>query len=74
MSNIDVIRAWKDEGYRASLSEAERSALPAHPAGPMELRDEDLQMATGGVSAGPACTSCCRCPDGYSWDSSCCSL
>ena len=33
MSKIDIIRAWKDEAYRQSLSEAERTRLPENPAG-----------------------------------------
>jgi len=41
MSNIDVIRAWKDEEYRLGLSEAERALLPAHPAGAVEISDAD---------------------------------
>jgi mersacidin/lichenicidin family type 2 lantibiotic len=42
MSNIDVIRAWKDEEYRLGLSENERKLLPAHPAGAVEISNEDL--------------------------------
>src|SRR5262249_27576124 len=33
VKNVDVIRAWKDEAYRASLSAAERAALPPNPGG-----------------------------------------
>lgn len=33
MSTQNIIRAWKDESYRSSLSEAERAALPPNPAG-----------------------------------------
>ena len=46
---MDIIRAWKDEAYRNSLSEAERAALPEHPAGSVELLDEDMQIAVGGT-------------------------
>jgi len=45
---MDIIRAWKDEGYRNSLSEAERAALPPHPAGLIALTDEDLGAVAGG--------------------------
>jgi len=54
MTKNDVIRAWKDEEYRHSLSEAERSALPVHPAGLVEIRNEDLE----GVAGGTATTNC----------------
>ena len=37
MSNSDIIRAWKDEEYRNSLSEEQRSQLPENPAGMIEL-------------------------------------
>jgi mersacidin/lichenicidin family type 2 lantibiotic len=45
-----VIRAWKDEEYRLSLSEAERTSLPDHPAGSVELSDEQLGVVAGGVT------------------------
>jgi len=49
MSNIDVIRAWKDKDYRDGLSEEEKAQLPAHPAGLIELTDEDMSSMAGGV-------------------------
>ena len=48
MSRPDVIRAWKDAEYRASLSATEIEMLPAHPAGLIEISDTDL----GGVAGG----------------------
>lgn len=48
MSNINIVRAWKDSAYRNSLSEAERAALPANPAGSIELSDADLGHVAGG--------------------------
>ena len=50
MSHLDVIRAWKDEEYRASLSEAERAQLPGHPAGLVELSEDDIDLAAGGTT------------------------
>lgn len=50
MSNVDIIRAWKDEEYRSSLTEAQRSQLPENPAGAIELTDEELSSVHGGVS------------------------
>ena len=74
MSKIDVIRAWKDEEYRSSLSADELGALPANPAGPMELTDDDLDVAAGGQDPTwkPNCATCCRCPGGPTWHNSCC--
>ena len=48
MSNIDIIRAWKDEEYRNSLTEEQRSQLPENPAGIVELSDEDMEALAGG--------------------------
>jgi len=49
MSNINIVRAWKDSAFRNSLSEAERAALPANPAGSIELSDADLGHVAGGI-------------------------
>jgi len=48
MSKLDIIRAWKDEEYRESLSAADRAQLPLNPAGIIELTDRDLSHAEGG--------------------------
>jgi mersacidin/lichenicidin family type 2 lantibiotic len=48
MSNDKIIRAWKDEAFRNSLSDAERAQLPEHPVGPIELSDTELEHVTGG--------------------------
>ena len=37
MSNVDVVRAWKDEDYRMGLSADELALLPDNPAGSVEL-------------------------------------
>jgi mersacidin/lichenicidin family type 2 lantibiotic len=49
MSHEDIIRAWKDEDYRNSLSEEQRSQLPENPAGMVELPDADMERIAGGV-------------------------
>jgi mersacidin/lichenicidin family type 2 lantibiotic len=48
MSNNDVVRAWKDPTYRKNLSPAVLAALPANPAGAIELDDEALGHVSGG--------------------------
>jgi mersacidin/lichenicidin family type 2 lantibiotic len=48
MSNKNIIRAWKDEDYRLSLSEAERALLPEHPAGLIELSGAEMDGVGGG--------------------------
>jgi mersacidin/lichenicidin family type 2 lantibiotic len=50
----EIIRAWKDKNFRNSLSEEQRSQLPANPAGLVEIDDEQLvQVAGGAVYTGP---------------------
>jgi mersacidin/lichenicidin family type 2 lantibiotic len=56
MSKIDIVRAWKDEDYRLSLTEAQRASLPANPAGAIELTEGELDAIAGG-STTALCTS-----------------
>ncbi len=49
MSKANIIRAWKDEEYRNSLSAAQRAQLPANPAGVVELPEDELQKVSGGL-------------------------
>jgi mersacidin/lichenicidin family type 2 lantibiotic len=49
MNKTDVIRAWKDPLYRATLSPEDLARLPSHPAGLIELRDDELKEASGGL-------------------------
>jgi len=58
-----TIRAWKDEGFRLTLSEADRGLLPESPAGAIEIADADLGEAAGGEDAGLTETTIC----GTSW-------
>ena len=48
MNTTNIIRAWKDEEYRLSLSDAERAMLPPHPAGWSELTDAEMGTIVGG--------------------------
>jgi mersacidin/lichenicidin family type 2 lantibiotic len=59
MSQENIIRAWKDEAFRNNLGEKERALLPEHPAGLVELTDEDLGVAAGGIPPNEAtCGGC----------------
>lgn len=49
MSQENIIRAWKDEAFRSVLSEVDRSRLPEHPAGLVELKDSELVDAAGAL-------------------------
>jgi mersacidin/lichenicidin family type 2 lantibiotic len=71
-----VIRAWKDEEYRLSLSETERAFLPAHPAGLLELNEAELEGAAGAVNSEIERTYAVGCTYGWkcystSWTCNC---
>jgi mersacidin/lichenicidin family type 2 lantibiotic len=55
MSNINIIRAWKDAEYRKSLSAEELAMLPENPAGEVVLKDEDLASMIGAGGPHSAC-------------------
>ena len=61
MSQTDIIRAWRDTEYRSGLSEAERSAIPSHPAGPSEIRkDSPKAIPISPFSIAYSCWWFCR--------------
>ena len=47
MASVDVVRAWKDPSYRATLGAEAAASLPSHPAGLVEISDEELRQASG---------------------------
>jgi mersacidin/lichenicidin family type 2 lantibiotic len=57
MTQENIIQAWRDAEYRASLTAAERAQLPEHPAGLVELSDADLDAVSGGPDPQPRSTS-----------------
>ncbi len=50
--NFDIVRAWKDTAYHASLSDEEQAQLPISPAGESELSEADLEVISGGHHGG----------------------
>jgi mersacidin/lichenicidin family type 2 lantibiotic len=48
MSQVNVIRARKDEEYRQSLSAGELALPPDNPAGAIELTDGEMLAVEGG--------------------------
>jgi mersacidin/lichenicidin family type 2 lantibiotic len=50
MKKVDVVRAWKDAVYRASLSAAELAEVPENPAGLLQLSDDELKSVSGGTA------------------------
>ena len=69
MNKNDVIRAWKDPFYRATLSEEAQASLPQHPAGITELSDDQL---VAGAASVPLTTALgCTEYTFHSWKSCC---
>ncbi|MCA9653961.1 MAG: mersacidin/lichenicidin family type 2 lantibiotic [Myxococcales bacterium] len=60
-SDVDVVRAWKDPAYRRTLTAEQLASLPEHPAGLVELSDDDLTGAIGGAMAGAVQTTAPTC-------------
>lgn len=56
---FDIIRAWKDETYRSSLSPEEQAMLPENPAGAFELSDAELGVIHGANNVGGNATGGC---------------
>ena len=44
---VDMIRAWKDEAYRQSLTSEQQASLPQNPAGALELSENELETIHG---------------------------
>jgi mersacidin/lichenicidin family type 2 lantibiotic len=66
---MNIVRAWKDPEYRATLSGTELADLPAHPCGPVELGDDALSRIAAGASTEQLQTlGCCG---GWTQDSVC---
>jgi len=54
VSKDTIMRAWKDDGFRQSLSPEEQAAIPDRPTAPdgSPLTDEQLESAAGGTTPG----------------------
>jgi mersacidin/lichenicidin family type 2 lantibiotic len=61
MTRVDIVRAWKDEEYRLSLTEEERAQLPEHPAGLIDLDVEQMKAVFGGQQTTTATTKLAYC-------------
>ena len=68
MKKTNVIRAWRDGEYYASLSNEERAAMPDSPASVIELDDDVLANLSGGCSMPQYCPTsgyCSPCPPAH---------
>jgi mersacidin/lichenicidin family type 2 lantibiotic len=47
MSNLDIVRAWRNPRYMRSLSAEQIQRLPGNPAGPGDLTADEVKAAAG---------------------------
>jgi mersacidin/lichenicidin family type 2 lantibiotic len=59
MPKLNIIRAWKDEGYRLTLTDEERSQVPDSPAGAIDLSDTELDYVSGANTEYLLTVGCC---------------
>ena len=52
MKNIDIVKAWKDETYRNSLTAEQLATLPANPAGDLSVEEQSMVTGGGGLGGG----------------------
>ena len=67
MSTLQIVRAWKDETYRNSLTAEQRAALPAHPAGAIEFDRTARAAKTNGNKCGSPLPTTMDCTYYCSW-------
>ncbi len=67
IKKLQMSRAFRDLDYYLSLSDAERAALPPHPAGSIEITGNHLGRVNGAATIGACSTRtsiCSPCPPG----------
>jgi mersacidin/lichenicidin family type 2 lantibiotic len=55
MQTMEIVRAWKDEEYRDTLTLEQRALLPEHPAGVIEFEQPERDDETGFGPKGFGC-------------------
>lgn len=58
MNTRDIIRAWKDELFRKSLSAEAQAMLPENPAGELLLSEEEMALVLGGATSALCSVNC----------------
>jgi mersacidin/lichenicidin family type 2 lantibiotic len=57
VSDLDIVRAWRDPRYRRSLSAEQLQRVPDNPAGPTDLAAGEVELAAGLKEAAPITTA-----------------
>lgn len=65
MKRVDVVRAWKDREYRATLTAEELATVPERPIDEYDIDRALLESVTGGMpSSGWVCSISGECGGG----------
>ena len=48
LTSSEIIQAWKDQAFFASLSQEQQAQVPDAPSDFAEMSDEELEMVAGG--------------------------
>jgi mersacidin/lichenicidin family type 2 lantibiotic len=59
MKKIDIARAWKDSGYRKTLTPEQLASLPANPVDISPMSDEEMKAVGGGRPRDTKYPDCC---------------
>jgi mersacidin/lichenicidin family type 2 lantibiotic len=62
MPTLEVIKAWKDEEYRDTLTIEQRAQLPSHPSGVIDFGPPELDDET---QFGPDAGGCTKTTCGF---------
>ena len=71
MSPDQIVRAWKDADYGASLSPEAAAALPANPVGRIDLSDAALDVAGGDMAMRTEWVETLGCCEGFTQAGKC---
>ena len=67
MPTLEIVRAWKDEEYRETLTLKQRGQVPEHPSGVLEFEESDqreddpfkfVPVASFFLKGNSLCTGC----------------
>jgi mersacidin/lichenicidin family type 2 lantibiotic len=64
MSEVNVVRAWKDADYLRGLTDEQRARVPPHPSGAIEFLDRTVEDGIAVNSIFHGCSPCHRCYSG----------
>ena len=71
MTPDQIVRAWKDADFNSSLTPDEAASVPPIPVGAMDLADDAIDLAAGGMVAGTQYLETIGCCKGFTQAGKC---